>query len=752
MASTATPVEIAHAASVDGDASNPTPAGPDIGALLRSVGAAAVAQGKSSPEQRAIGAAEQQKLVEGRLGMASALFTSLRCKHPSTADHSLRVAVGCSAWAAALEMPGKLRTHLEAAALLHDVGKIGVPDAILNKTGRLSDVELDIVDSSREASRHILWAAGAPDEIVEGVATASAWFDGSHRSVTLTGEQTPFVARMIAIVDAFDAMTTDQVYRPARSRERAIATLYEQAGTQFDPDLVQSFCELFSRDQSRLEADVANRWLQSVSGIRSPWKHTHRTAASPPSEAAASEIDLFTSKLVENMHDAVVFIDSQRVISHWNTGAEKLTGVGAAAALGKELTPSLLDMTRVTGGMIDDSACPVKKALSDGLQALERIAVIGRNGQSITIDMHIIPVSATGRPGHFVGAAVLMHDVSSEASLEERCQALHTEMTKDPMTQVANRAEFDRMLASFVEAHLETDLRCSLIMADIDHFKSINDNYGHQAGDEAIITFANLMKTMCRAGDLVARYGGEEFAILCADCNNATAAKRADAIRKKLSETPHSSLGGKQITASFGVTELQPGDTPETLLRRSDRALLQAKDQGRNQVVQLGDGMQTENQPKSSWGGVGKWLMGSITGGRGSAVETRLVTNVPIELAIDKLRGFIADRNAEIVKTSENYIRLITEESASGGNRRNGDQPVSFIVELKLTQEHVERVNSSGLAAGKYVHTYADVRIEPRRERDRSKAKMVDLARKLLSSLQAYLMAKEATVEAEPAV
>jgi diguanylate cyclase (GGDEF)-like protein/PAS domain S-box-containing protein len=750
MPSTAPPVENAPAASVGPGASKPSPTGPDIGSLLRSVDAAAVSHGKSSLEQRAAGAAEQQRLVEGRLGMASALFTSLRCKHPSTADHSLRVAISCSAWAAALEMPDKLRTHLEAAALLHDVGKIGVPDSVLNKPGRLSDVELEIIDSSREASRHILWAAGAPDEIVEGVAAASAWFDGTHRSVTLTGDQTPFVARMIAIVDAFDSMTTDQVYRPARSRERAIATLYEQAGTQFDPDLVQSFCDLFTQDQSRLEADVAARWLGSVSGIRLPWKHTHRETVTPTTAAPVGESDLFTAKLIENMHDAVMFIDSQRVITQWNTGAEKLTGVGASAAIGKELTPSLLDMASSSGNLIDDIACPVKKALSDGVQALERISVMGRNGQSVTVDMHIIPVSATGRPGHFVGAAVMMHDVSSEASLEERCQALHAEMTKDPMTQVANRGEFDRMLAAFVEAHLDTDLRCSLIMADIDHFKSINDTFGHQAGDEAIMTFANLMKSMCRAGDLVARYGGEEFAILCADCNNATAAKRADAIRKKLSETPHSYLGGKQITASFGVTELQPGDTPETLLRRSDRALLQAKDQGRNQVVQLGDGMQTDNVSKSGWGGFGKWFLGSITGGNSALVETRLVTNVPIELAVDKLRGFIADRDAEIVKTSENYIRLITEESAAGGSRRDADQAISFIVELQLSQEHIERVNNSGLAAGKYVHTYADVKIQPRRDRDRSKAKVVDRARKLLSSLQAYLMAKEANIESEP--
>ena len=98
----------------------------------------------------------------------------------------------------------------------------------------------------------------------------------------------------------------------------------------------------------------------------------------------------------------------------------------------------------------------------------------------------------------------------------------------------------------------------------------------------------------------MARYGGEEFVVLCADCNNAAAAKRAEQMRKRLAEMHHPSLKGRRITASFGVTELQPGDTPETMLRRADRGLLQAKDQGRNQVMQLGDGFGT-TKPKRGW-------------------------------------------------------------------------------------------------------------------------------------------------------
>ena len=113
-----------------------------------------------------------------------------------------------------------------------------------------------------------------------------------------------------------------------------------------------------------------------------------------------------------------------------------------------------------------------------------------------------------------------------------------------------------------------------MIICDIDRFKHINDTYGHPAGDEAIKSFAQLLKSGCRPGDLVARYGGEEFVVLCADCHNAAAAERAEQMRKNLARLPQPALGGNPITASFGVTEVQPGDTPDTMLRRADRALL----------------------------------------------------------------------------------------------------------------------------------------------------------------------------------
>jgi len=330
---------------------------------------------------------------------------------------------------------------------------------------------------------------------------------------------------------------------------------------------------------------------------------------------------------------------------------------------------------------------------------------------------------------------VVLHDAEPEASLEEKCEALHAEVTKDPMTKIANRAEFDRMQALFMEAHQQAALPCSLIMTDIDHFKHINDTYGHQAGDEAIITVANLLKSMCRSGDLVARYGGEEFAVLCADCNMADAAARAEQIRRKLAETAHASLGTKRITASFGVAELQSGDTPEAMLRRADSGLLMAKEKGRNQVVQVGHRMQ-QPPKKKKW-----WSFGSLR--PQPLVEVALTTDVPIDIAIQKLRGFVTDHHAKVISTRENHIEMEIAGDCVGQARRKGDRPDLFRVELEFSEQRIEKSNNLGFAKGTYSISTVQVTIRPRRARNRRQGDQVERSRLIMQRLKAYLMARE---------
>ena len=330
--------------------------------------------------------------------------------------------------------------------------------------------------------------------------------------------------------------------------------------------------------------------------------------------------------------------------------------MSSAAACGRTLLPNLMDMCNSREQRIANEDCPVAHAISTGVQWLGRVSIMGRQGRHVAVDLHAIPVRSNDGAIH--GATVLLHDVSSETSLEEKCQALHAQVAKDPMTQVANRAEFDRMLNNFVAAHQESNLPCSLIMSDLDHFKSINDTHGHQAGDDGdhhVRLAAQVDVPLGRPRGPLRRRGIRRSCVPIARTRPPPARPRRFA--RRLSEVKHSSLGNKSITASFGVTELQTGDTPETMLRRADRALLQAKDQGRNQVVQLGDGMM-EEKVKRSW-----WPFQSLRGG--ALVEATLVTTVPIEVAVQKLRGFIADQDAKIVKTNDNELQLVVTDGSS---------------------------------------------------------------------------------------
>ena len=675
----------------------------------------------------------ENQLVQVRLGLASSLFAALRAKHPPTAAHSVRVALSCSAWAASLGQSESQRDELEVAALLHDVGKIGVPDEILHKTTKLTADEFAMVERHRHVGSDILRACCSSAEVLDIVEHAGAWFNGSREGNELTGEELPLGARLVAIVDAFDAMTSEQVYRRAMSRERALAELFEFAGTQFDPQLVQEFCSFIGADQVKLQAVVARRWLKDL--VPSASEGFWRIARGPLASSAAQVEAVFHRKLLESMHDAVVFVDSSLRIVLWNRAAERLTGILAPSIEHKLWSPILVSLRDEQQRLITEADCPVIQSIKSGVQTLRRLSVGGRNGQRVEVDAHLVPVH--GKNGVSHGAALLLHDASSQITLEQRVQSLHEKATRDPLTQVANRAEFDRIHASWVQSHLERRLPCSLVICDIDHFKKINDNFGHQAGDEVLIAFAALLRRLCRSGDLVARYGGEEFVMICADCDNSTATCRAEELRSELADLAMVVLNGKCITASFGVTELQAGDTPETMLRRADRALYQAKEGGRNMVVQLGTGIAGEEpQPRRfDWWA---WLRGTTPGEQ--VLQRTLSSSVPLKLVVEKVRGFGSDHYAEIDSIGERHLTLKIDGESTSLLRRNSDRPIPFIMQVEL-EEH--RVPADQQGAGRMIRTVVYVTISPQRGRDRRHRDVLENAQRLLASLKSYLMAQD---------
>jgi diguanylate cyclase (GGDEF)-like protein len=678
------------------------------------------------------------QLVRVRLGVAAGLFAALHCKNAAIAGHSLRVALVCSGWAVKLRLSEADCDSIEIAALLHDVGVIGAPDHILLKAGTLDDEEAALMAGARKKSLDILRRSCASPGILEIVENVSAWYDGSRAGFSWSGRRIPLGARMIAIVEAFDAMTTDHVYRPARSMERALSELFECSGSQFDPELVEQFVEFCGGDPTAARGEAARRWLQS---LRPATVNSYWTLSSPWPPSIEPSVDaIFQGRLLDAMYDAVVFIDAAGRVVMWNRGAERLTGIMGDSVRGQFWHPSLLGLADEKGNAIGQTDCPVQTAIRCGAQSLRRLTILGQRRQAVAIDSHAIPV--IDREGVTQGAVVLLHDASSETSLEQRCQSLHEKAIKDPLTQVANRAEFDRVHALFIAANQQQQVPCSLLMCDLDRFKRVNDTFGHQAGDETIKSLAALLKSSCRPGDLVARYGGEEFVVLYADCGNAAAARRAEEIRQAFSRLAQPKMHGRSVTVSIGVTEVQPGDTPETMLRRADRALLLAKSNGRNMVVQLGDGVRGEIDPD-------RINLRPIKRSRSwELFEQDLLTPVPARLAVEKLRGFVADHRARIVAVDDNQVQLEIEEKPTGRLRRLTDRPTTFRVDVRLEEERTREADKRAESASSVgaTRTKIKVAIGVIEGRNRRHNDVAAKARKILISFRSYLMAVDADI------
>ena len=186
----------------------------------------------------------RENLHDAYVEFVGSLANALDARDGYTAGHSKRVSNLASATAAALELPPDAVERIRIGALLHDIGKIGVADAVLQKTGRLTDEEFELVKRHPVIGRRILEGVQGLAAYIPAVELHHENWDGSGYPRGQSAHQTPVDARIIHIADAYDAMTTDRSYRRGLTHERAIEILFEYAGTQFDPYLVPVFASL----------------------------------------------------------------------------------------------------------------------------------------------------------------------------------------------------------------------------------------------------------------------------------------------------------------------------------------------------------------------------------------------------------------------------------------------------------------------------------------------------------------------------
>lgn len=186
----------------------------------------------------------------------------------------------------------------------------------------------------------------------------------------------------------------------------------------------------------------------------------------------------------------------------------------------------------------------------------------------------------------FDANAALMQDLQHanatlQARVDERTRDLARLARTDQLTGLGNRRDLDEALDREA-ARAAPDRRFSVILGDIDHFKSVNDRHGHGVGDAVLTAFAGALRAGLRAGDTLGRWGGEEFMVLCPATDLPAAWRLAESLRRRMEQAELPAVGTR--TCSFGVAELLPGESVDRLLVRADEALYAAKRNGRNRV------------------------------------------------------------------------------------------------------------------------------------------------------------------------
>jgi diguanylate cyclase (GGDEF)-like protein/PAS domain S-box-containing protein len=285
--------------------------------------------------------------------------------------------------------------------------------------------------------------------------------------------------------------------------------------------------------------------------------------------------------LLDQLHDAVVFVNKERIILYWNEAAERLTGFSPSEVIGRHCFDGLVDHSERAGCILCHRECPLELSIKTDCPVHERVFVRHKDGRRISVDARVMPVR---KDSALLGSVEVFCDATSSVVVESAFRQIREAADRDPLTGLANRRYLDRMLAHHIENLDRAGLPFSLIMSDLDHFKEINDTWGHVTGDEALAQFAAVLQNQCRQVDLVARFGGEEFVILLPGLILETAVQIAERLRKSAATATPESLGKRCLTASFGVTQAALGESGSQILNRADTALYRAKSLGRNRV------------------------------------------------------------------------------------------------------------------------------------------------------------------------
>jgi len=564
-----------------------------------------------------------EEIADLHMNTIESLAIAIDAKDQTTHGHVRRTQIYATEMGKLLKVSEMELRALVAGALLHDIGKLAVPEYILNKPGKLTEAEFAKMKIHPTVGGDILKRVNFPYPVEDIVRYHHEKWDGSGYPKGLRADQIPLVARIISVVDFYDATRCDRPYRKGMKREDSLGLLQKMSGTAFDPKVVALFAKhVLEFDaligHQDIQEQVASENIDLITKTRPDAGLASDVLGTPEDSQGFRSItqaqrEVFALHEIAqtigsslNLNDTVTLVSNKlRAIVPFETCVIFIVEERSGKAIAMHVVGDHSDLFRlrrinvgdgITGWVIANarSMCNSSPELDmvglpdDIAQAYRGVLVsplIREDGAFGAIALY-----SKGRTSYTTEHVRLLESVAQHAASALN-NALTFEKTKesaltDPLTELPNARGFYMMLEQrLAECERLGRESLSVISMDVDDFKEINDRYGHAIGDRLLASLACVIRKQLRQMDILSRYAGDEFVAIMPMASQVMAEGVSDRIVKAVSDHEFSVRAGKQIKVgiSIGVACFpSDGETTEELLTAAARNMQRDKHSRKN--------------------------------------------------------------------------------------------------------------------------------------------------------------------------
>jgi diguanylate cyclase (GGDEF)-like protein/PAS domain S-box-containing protein len=288
----------------------------------------------------------------------------------------------------------------------------------------------------------------------------------------------------------------------------------------------------------------------------------------------------FYKDLLDHMSDGVYFVDRERRILYWNQGAVRLTGYKADEVVGRLCQDDILCHMDAAGHRLCVEGCPLSQSIADGRTHEANVFLRHKQGRRVPVAVRIQPIR--GADGSITGAVEIFNDDSAQHEVRRKTEAMRRLAFLDQVTQLPNRRFMEMSLHTALREYAVHEDPFGVLSIDLDHFKTINDQFGHTVGDRALQEVAKTLIGSLRPTDLVGRWGGDEFLAVVRHVDNTMLGELAQRCCALVAGTCIPADGKPvSLSISIGATLASATDTTEGLIQRTDTLMYQSKLNGR---------------------------------------------------------------------------------------------------------------------------------------------------------------------------